>query len=244
MVTVVKHEWHSHDRQYTIDLNEDLLAEIYPDSGPGEISHMLKNIEEGLVDIEDIINDAWENGVEIDWNFEYDDCYTDRKGGYDVTYEVDDEYESVTEPEPSPATHKCTKCRWEGKSWETRTAYLNEQGEVLPDDCDDWHDTKDVCPMCDSDFELTEHGKQEQEERTKRMAEIDAMFPDDAEDFDADAPDLEQALAELKQEFEELTSHTHYCTECDWTGKEEDHENEGICPKCCAYTEKYEESKE
>ena len=31
MVTIVKHEWHQHDRQYAIELDEALLSEIYPD---------------------------------------------------------------------------------------------------------------------------------------------------------------------------------------------------------------------
>ena len=31
MVTIVKHEWHSTDRQYTYELDEDTLSEIYPD---------------------------------------------------------------------------------------------------------------------------------------------------------------------------------------------------------------------
>lgn len=181
MVTVVKHEWHSHDRQYAVEIDEDLLVEIYPDLGPGEISHMLKNIEEGLVDIEDIINDAYDNNVDIEWDFQYDDCWTDRKGGYEVTYELGNEDSWHTEPEEPPATHNCTKCRWEGKAWETRTAYVNEQGDVLPDDVEEWHDTKDVCPMCDSDVSLTESGKIEEEARAKRMAEIDAMFNEDIE---------------------------------------------------------------
>jgi hypothetical protein len=239
MVTAVKHEWHQTDRQFALEIDETLLEEIYPDLGPGEISHMLKNLEEGLLDIEDIINDAYENNIDLEWEHQYDDCWTDRKGGYDVTYELGDEDSYHSEPEELPKTHKCTKCRWEGKNWETRTAYVNEQGEVLPDDCDEWHDTKDVCPMCDSDVQLTEAGVLEELERKQRMAEIDAMFPDDAE-----AVDLEQALQELKEEFEKLTAHTHHCTECDWTGLESDHEKEGICPKCCGYTEPYKEDKE
>jgi hypothetical protein len=181
MVTIVKHEWHQHDRQYAIELDESLLSEIYPDMENDEIDALLKEIENGNVSVEDIINDAWENNVDIEWDFQYDDCWTDRKGGYDVTYELGDEDSWHTEPEEPPATHKCTKCRWEGKSWETRTAYTDEQGEILPDDCAEWHDTKDVCPMCDSEIALTEYGKQEEEERAKRMAEIDAMFEDDEE---------------------------------------------------------------
>ena len=31
MVTIVKHEWHSHDRQYAIELDEAQLQEIYPE---------------------------------------------------------------------------------------------------------------------------------------------------------------------------------------------------------------------
>lgn len=205
MVTVVKHEWHSHDRQYAIDIDEDLLSEIYPDLGPGEISHMLKNLEEGLLDVEDIINDAYDNDVEIDWEFQYDDCWTDRKGGYEVTYELGDEDSWHSEPEPSPPTHKCTKCRWEGERWSTRTAYVNEQGEVLPDDCDTWHDTKDVCPMCDSDVALTEEGVKQQEERARRMAEIDAMVGDDESD-EISSDEMETALEELKLEFDKLVN--------------------------------------
>lgn len=181
MVTIVKHEWHQHDRQYAIELDEALLSEIYPDLDEDEIVEKLKQIEDGEIDFEDVINEAWENNVEIEWDFQYDDCWTDRKGGYEVTYELGDENSWHTEPEEPPATHKCTKCRWEGKSWETRTVYVNEQGEVLPDDCDDWHDTKDACPMCDSDVSLTEHGHQDKLERDKHMAEIDAMFDDDEE---------------------------------------------------------------
>ena len=185
MVTVVKHEWHQHDRQYAIELDEDLLSEIYPDLGPGEISHMLKNLEEGLLDVEDIINDAWENDVEIEWDFQYDDCWTDRKGGYDVTYEIGDE-DSWVEPEKEPEpTHKCTKCRWTGQSYTTLTQYLREDGSVIEnywDSEEEAHDTKDVCPMCDSDVELTEIGQQEKADREKRMAEIDAMLAEEDEE--------------------------------------------------------------
>ena len=182
MVTAVKHEWHQVDRQFVLEIDEDLLSEIYPDLGPGEISHMLKNLEEGLLDIDEIVNDAYENDVDLEWEHQYDDCWTDRKGGYEVTYELGDEDSYYHEPEPNPPSHKCTKCRWEGERWATRTSYVNEQGKILPDDTEDWHDTKDTCPMCDSDVELTEAGKQEQEERAKRMAEIDAMFADEEQE--------------------------------------------------------------
>jgi hypothetical protein len=181
MVTLVKHEWHQVDCQYAIEIDEDILAEIYPDLDEDEIAQKLQELADGEIDVEDIVNDAYENDVDLDWEHQYDDNWTMRKGGYDVTYELGDDGSWHSEPESLP-TNRCTKCRWEGKSWESRTIYVNEAGEVLPDDCETWHDTKDGCPMCDSDLALTEHGKVEQEERARRMAEIDAMFPDEGED--------------------------------------------------------------
>lgn len=182
MVTLVKHEWHSHDRQYAFELDAELLSEIYPDLDEDEIANMLTQIENGEVDIDTIIGEAYDNDVEIEWDFQYDDCWTDRKGGYDVTYELGDDNSWYSEPEEPPATHKCTKCRWEGKNYETRTIYVNEAGEALPDDCEEWHDTKEGCPMCDSDLALTPYGVEQKAERDKLMAEIDVMFTDEEEE--------------------------------------------------------------
>ena len=190
MVTAVKHEWHQVDRQYCIEIDEDLLEQIYPDLGPGEISHMLKNLEEGLLDVEDIINDAWENDVELEWDHQYDDCWTDRKGGYEVTYELGDEDSYHYEPPPPEPTHKCTKCKWTGQGHEADWVWPEEDSD---------EEAKKVCPYCESDTELTEVGIQEEKERAERMAKWDAEF----EDLDDnEVVDLEQALNELKQEFD------------------------------------------
>ena len=119
MVTIVKHEWHSHDRQYAIDLDEDLLSEIYPDLKKKEIKKMLKDIENGDLDVEEVIDEAYNNDIEIEWDFQYDDCWTDRKGGYDVTYELGDE-SSWVDNTPPPPTHKCTNCKWTGQSYDAK----------------------------------------------------------------------------------------------------------------------------
>lgn len=185
MVTIVKHEWHQVDRQYAIELDEDLLSEIYPDLDEDEIKEKLQQIADGEIDIEDVINEAWENDIDIEWDFQYDDCWTDRKGGYDVTYELGDEDSWVAPDTPPEPTHKCTKCRWQGQSYETLTQHLREDGTVIEDYWDsdeEAHDTKDVCPMCDGNVELTEHGVHEKAERDKRMAEIDAMLDEAGED--------------------------------------------------------------
>ena len=156
MVTIVKHEWHQHDRQYAIELDADLLSEIYPDLDEDEIAEKLQELESGELDFEEVIDDAYNNDVDIEWEFQYDDCWTDRKGGYDVTYELGDE-SSWVEPEKEPEpTRKCTKCRWTGQRYDTLTQHLREDGSVIEDyhnSEEESHHTKDGCPMCDSDVE-------------------------------------------------------------------------------------------
>jgi hypothetical protein len=171
MVTIVKHEWHSHDRQYAIEMDLDLLGEIYPDMKKKELKTLLKQIEEGEVDVNDVINDAWDNDVEIEWGFQYDDCWTDRKGGYDITYELGDESSWHSEPPPPEPTHKCTKCRWKGQSYDAEWVWEDSNGNSLDE-------AKKICPMCDSDVELTPEGLAKEEESKKRIEEINAMFDD------------------------------------------------------------------
>ena len=169
MVTIVKHEWHQHDRQYAIELDEALLSEIYPDKEEDEIKVILEGIADGTYDYEDVLNDASDNDVEIEWEFQYDDCWTDRKGGYDVTYELGDEFSWHSEPEPPEPTHKCTKCKWKGQSYDADWQWEDSEGN-------EFDEAKHVCPYCESGLELTEHGVLEEEAKKKRMAEIDAMF--------------------------------------------------------------------
>lgn len=176
MVTIVKHEWHQVDAQFAYELTEETLAEIYPDLKKKEIKKMLKDIENGEVDVETIINDAWENDVEIEWDRQYDDWWTDRKGGYEVTYELGDE-SSWVDNTPPPPTHKCTKCKWTGQSYDADWWWPEEH---TTDDLET--EAKKVCPYCESDIELTPEGVIKEEESKKRMAEIDAMFPDEEED--------------------------------------------------------------
>lgn len=172
MVTIVKHEWHSHDRQYAIELDEALLSEIYPDLDEDEIAQKLADIESGDETVDQVMKDAYDNDVEIEWDFQYDDCWTDRKGGYDVTYELGDEDSWHTEPPPPEPTHKCTKCRWTGSQYDAQWSWEDSEGKELDEPIK-------ICPMCDSDLELTPEGVVKEEEQRKRMAEIDAMGFDD-----------------------------------------------------------------
>lgn len=90
MVTVVKHEWHQVDSQFELEFDSELLSEIYPDLSEEEIDKLLDDLENGEADIDTIVTDAMDNNVDLEWDRTYDDWWTERKGGFDVTYEVGD----------------------------------------------------------------------------------------------------------------------------------------------------------
>jgi hypothetical protein len=203
MVTVVKSEWHQVEKRYGIEIDADILSEIYPDLDEDEIAEKLRQIEEGEIDFEEIVADGWENDVDLDWDYlNDDDWWTDRKGGYDITYSVEDW--EVREEYVSPVTHKCIKCKWEGSKFEADWIWPedDETGE---------REAKKVCPMCESDTELTEVGVQEEQKELERKTNALSRLKDDVEDEDeveddaATQAELEEALEELKREFERLT---------------------------------------
>jgi hypothetical protein len=174
MVTLVKHEWHSVDSQFALELDEAILSEIYPDKDEGEIEDLLIQIETGYVSVDEVVEAAWENGVELEWDRQYDDWYTERKGGYDVTYELGDESSWVTPDTPPEPTHKCTNCKWTGQSYDGDWVWEDKDGNEL-------EESKQVCPYCESDLELTEHGKVEEEQKKKRLAEIKSILDEEDE---------------------------------------------------------------
>ena len=89
---VIKSEWHSVEKRYAIDIDEDLINEIYEDATVEEVEEIVRQLKEGELDVSTVIEDAWTNDVTIDWDWlDEDDWWTDRKGGYDVTYEFEGE---------------------------------------------------------------------------------------------------------------------------------------------------------
>ena len=88
MVTLVKHEWHQVDSQFAIELDEGLLSEIYPDLNEDEITEKLAKVESGEISVDEIVEAAVDNGVDLDWDRAHDDWWTERKGEYEVTYEL------------------------------------------------------------------------------------------------------------------------------------------------------------
>ena len=89
---VIKSEWHQVEKRYAIDIDENTINEIYSDATVEEIEEVVRQLNEGELDVSTIIEDAYTNNVDLDWDWlDEDDWWTDRKGGYDVTYEVEKE---------------------------------------------------------------------------------------------------------------------------------------------------------
>lgn len=89
---IIKSEWHSVEKRYAIDIDEDLINEIYEDATVEEVEEIVRQLKDGELDVSTVIEDAWTNDVTIDWDWlDEDDWWTDRKGGYDVTYEFEGE---------------------------------------------------------------------------------------------------------------------------------------------------------
>ena len=89
MMRVIKSEWHSVERRYAIDIDEDTINEIYPNATVEEIEEIVQQLKNGDLSIETIIEDAYIENIYLDWDWlDEDDWWTDRKGGYDITYEV------------------------------------------------------------------------------------------------------------------------------------------------------------
>jgi len=202
MVTIVKHEWHQHDRQYAIEIDEALLSEIYPDLDEDEIAQKLADLEAGEIDYEEVLDDANENDVDIEWEFQYDDCWTDRKGGYEVTYELGDADSWHSDPPPPEPTHKCVKCKWVGQSYDAEWSWVDKDGTEIDE-------PRKTCPMCESDTELTEAGikdKQESDERSARWAKEAADAEEEVPCFSCGAMHKESELPELSGQY--------HCPDC------------------------------
>jgi hypothetical protein len=92
MMRIIKSEWHQVEKRYAIDIDENLINEIYEDATVEEIEEIVRQLNDGELDASTVIEDAWTNDIDLDWDWlDEDDWWTDRKGGYDVTYEVEKE---------------------------------------------------------------------------------------------------------------------------------------------------------
>jgi len=197
MVSVVKSEWHQVEKRYGIVIDADLLSEIYPELDEDEIEAKLAHLESGEEDVEDVLNEAWNNDVDIEWDhLNEDDWWTDRKGGYEVTYNVE-EWE-VREDYVSPITHKCTHCKWTGSQYDAAWSWQDSDGNEIDDPIK-------ICPMCDSATELTEIGVEEAAKDAANKAKW-AKIEDEEEDELSENEGTPPSDEEMKEQLEALVN--------------------------------------
>lgn len=89
---VIKSEWHSVEKRYDAVIDENIIAEVYPHMSDEEVTETYNQLVSGELAVDDFMLDAIDEGIDLDWEWlAEDDWYTDRKGGYEVTYELDEE---------------------------------------------------------------------------------------------------------------------------------------------------------
>ena len=198
MVTVVKSEWHQVEKRYGIKIDADMLTEIYPELDEDAIAAKLSALESGEEDVEEVINDASNNDVDIDWDYlNEDDWWTDRKGGYDVTYKVEEW--KVHEDYVSPVTHKCTKCKWAGSQYDAQWSWEDSDGKELDE-------AIKICPMCDSATELTEVGVEEEAKDAANKAKWAKIKEDEVEEDDDENVGTPPSDEEMKEQLAALVT--------------------------------------
>ena len=91
---IVMSEWHQVERRLGLEITLDDINDVYPDFTIEEVEQRYEEIKSGEYSVDDFINDAYQEDIYFDWEWlDEDDWWTMRKGGYDVTYEVEDEQE-------------------------------------------------------------------------------------------------------------------------------------------------------
>ena len=97
MAVIIKSEWHQVEKRYRLDfMLEDVMATY--DVDEGEAQEIYEQIVSGDLDPQQFIEDAEANNIYLDFDWmDEDDWWTDRKGGYDVTYKVieDESFDNV-----------------------------------------------------------------------------------------------------------------------------------------------------
>jgi hypothetical protein len=126
MVFIVKSEWHQLERRFGVEFDEEIISQIYPDLDEAGVAEMLAGIASGEVDIDEVINHAYD--VDLDWDWlDEDDLWTDRKGGYEVTYQVvekDEDEEEHTFGNPEDFDDE--------EDYDNDEEELTEQTEAVP----------------------------------------------------------------------------------------------------------------
>ena len=91
---VYKSEWHQVEKRYALDLTLDDIAEVYPDNSDEENQAVYDALIKEELNFSQFELDALDQNVYFDFEWlDEDDWWTDRKGGYEVTYKFEEEYD-------------------------------------------------------------------------------------------------------------------------------------------------------
>jgi hypothetical protein len=94
-IRVIKSEWHQVEKRYGMLITRYELDEIYPESSEEENDQLWQQLIDNDFDFDELRHDAEIQEVWLDWEWlDEDDWWTDRKGGYEVTYEVEADYQA------------------------------------------------------------------------------------------------------------------------------------------------------
>ena len=89
---IIKSEWHQVEKRYALELTIDDIAEVYPDNTDEENQKVYDALQSKEMDFDEFENDALDQNVYFDFEWlDEDDWWTDRKGGYEVTYVIEEE---------------------------------------------------------------------------------------------------------------------------------------------------------
>lgn len=87
-ITIRRHEWHQVDCQSNLTFGIEELQQLYPTASLEDLLNLLENIANGDIDLlDEVLADDWGHGY-FEFQDEYNDWWTQRKGGYDVTFEI------------------------------------------------------------------------------------------------------------------------------------------------------------
>lgn len=90
LLKVSKREYHSVTAIFEpIEITMEEMVENFPEKTEEEILEMIEEAKNDESALSDLISNL-EDNYAIDWEREYDDWVSDRKGGYDIDYFVED----------------------------------------------------------------------------------------------------------------------------------------------------------
>ena len=76
-------------KRYVIDIDENIINDIYPNATLRAIEEVMRQLAGGELDASVVIEDAYANGVNLNWNYlDEGDWWPDRSGDYSVAYEI------------------------------------------------------------------------------------------------------------------------------------------------------------